>query len=368
MRILYFSNSYIPSKNANSVHVMKMCFAFSKFSSVTLYGSYGSEAVNPFTYYGLTNKFNIVRYHKTKTFTSSLVYLIATIKSVKVSKDLLVYGRNLLAVLLLSFKRIEVVYESHALPSNLLRVALENFLFRQKSFKKLVVISSALKQDYLAKFPKIHTSMIIVAHDGADIPAVMLEEPAKKLIEEFQDVKLHVGYIGHLYKGRGIDMVIKLAYLYTDAFFHIIGGTDEDLNYWQELPNLPTNVKFYGHVDHYKLPNYFNFLEVLLAPYQLGANQSDGLSNTNRWMSPMKIFEYMSYAKPIISSDIPVLKEVLNDSNSILVSPSNVDEWISALDSLKCKKKRKDLGAKAFKDLKEKYTWEQRAKTILENL
>ena len=368
MRLLYFSNSYIPSKDANSVHVMKMCQAFSKLASVTLYGSYGSELGDPFKYYGITNRFDLVRLPKVKTFSSSVKYLINTIRSVKASNDSLVYGRNSLAVLLLSLKKMDVIYESHALPSGLLRITLEKLLFRQRSFKKLVVISDALKHDYLKTFPKMGESMILVAHDGADIPTISLQNSTPKFKKAGQQLKLQVGYIGHLYQGRGIDIVIKLASSYSDADFHIIGGADDDLNYWQGFADLPTNLKFYGHVNHYRLSEYYQSFDVLLAPYQSGVNQGDGLSDTSRWMSPMKIFEYMSYAKPIISSDIPVLKEVLNDSNSILVSPCEVDEWASALNSLNCIDKRNRLGTKAFKDLKDNYTWDQRAKTILKSL
>jgi len=40
-------------------------------------------------------------------------------------------------------------------------------------------------------------------------------------------------------------------------------------------------------------------------------------------MSPLKIFEHMSSRKCIFSSDIPVLREVLNDANAVLAVPDD---------------------------------------------
>jgi glycosyltransferase involved in cell wall biosynthesis len=53
-------------------------------------------------------------------------------------------------------------------------------------------------------------------------------------------------------------------------------------------------------------------------------------------MSPLKIFEYMAHGKPIVSSDLPVIREVLRDRvNSVLVSPDNRSDWVKALQRLR---------------------------------
>lgn len=36
--------------------------------------------------------------------------------------------------------------------------------------------------------------------------------------------KLNIGYTGHLYQGRGIDIILKIAERYLDINFHIVGG------------------------------------------------------------------------------------------------------------------------------------------------
>ena len=87
-------------------------------------------------------------------------------------------------------------------------------------------------------------------------------------------------------------------------------------------------------------------------------------------MSPMKMFEYMASGVPIISSNLPVLKEVLvNGKNAILVSPSNLSEWQKAINLLRTNKNlAKNIAKNAYQLTKESFTWSSRAAKILEIL
>jgi len=94
---------------------------------------------------------------------------------------------------------------------------------------------------------------------------------------------------------------------------------------------------------------------------------SSGSMDVSRWMSPLKIFEYMSAGKAILCSDLPVLKEVLtHDRNAWLCTPDRPGEWVEALEHLRDEPGvRRRLGAQARKDFEAKYTWEARAKNVL---
>jgi glycosyltransferase involved in cell wall biosynthesis len=102
-------------------------------------------------------------------------------------------------------------------------------------------------------------------------------------------------------------------------------------------------------------------------PYQKSVSVGLAGVDTAQWMSPMKMFEYMSVGVPIISSDLPVLKEVLvHNKNALLVKPNNVDEWSRALQQIdESPELEEKLGQTAYKQYAEKYTWKIRAKGIL---
>jgi glycosyltransferase involved in cell wall biosynthesis len=185
----------------------------------------------------------------------------------------------------------------------------------------MVVISKALKKIYLEK-GYLNESKIQVAHDGAD----SVENLNNKIELLGEKKNLKVGYVGHLYKGRGVQTIIDCAKNLNDMTFHLVGGLTKDIEYWKShLKKLNIeNVYFYGFVSPIETIKYRNSFDIFLAPYEkkvsiFGSNESD----TSKFMSPLKIFEYMSHKKPIIASDLPVIREVLNESNSLLVECAN---------------------------------------------
>ena len=47
--------------------------------------------------------------------------------------------------------------------------------------------------------------------------------------------KLKIGYVGHLYKGKGIEVIqLLLNKCNNDIEFHIVGGTEKDINEWKK--------------------------------------------------------------------------------------------------------------------------------------
>ena len=80
----------------------------------------------------------------------------------------------------------------------------------------------------------------------------------------------------------------------------------------------------------------------------------------------MKMFEYMASGRVIISSNLSVIQEVLNDDNSYLVSPDNIDEWVNAINYIKDNKEKAILKTKKALEDVQSYTWQNRAKRIME--
>lgn len=356
-KLIYLSNGIIPSMSANSVHVMKMCNAFSKNIETILIGVASESKSDPSDFYGTTNPFALKLIKKYKGILGSLIYLFRILTLVAREKTALFYGRHTIALFLLSKMDHRVAYESHQMPQNRFRCFLEASMFRQKKFLKLVVISQALKKDYMRQFLFLKDEMVVVSHDAADLPMITADKNKNKNIV--------VGYVGHLYAGRGIELILGMAKRRPSLSFELVGGQKEDVIYWKDKSvNLP-NVVFRGHAQPKDLHSYYARFDIVLAPYQLGVNQGDEKTDTTKWMSPMKIFEYMAFGLPIICSDIPVLREILNKNNAILVSPSNLDAWCTALDQLQNPSLRKRLGDNAHETVATNYTWEIRAKKIL---
>jgi len=356
-KIVYIANSFVPSKTANSIHVVKMCQAFADNGDEVFlfipaydeYKDYSDEYI--YKYYGVKSNFKIIRFKHFHFKGGSVFDALNLVKILNKIKPDIVYGRFLLGCLMSSLIGYDTSFELHQ-PINkhsvLDRFAIGLLL---KKVKRFFVISEALKNIISNEIKSKNN--IEVIHDGAD-----------DLLKSFNTTidtneKLKIGYIGQLYRGRGIDIIINLAKLFPNLEFHIVGGYDKDVKFWQE--KATKNVIFYGFVQPKEIIEISQKFDILLAPYQLETNTVD-------YMSPLKIFEYMSFKKAIIASDLPVLREILDETNSILVKCDDVHEWEEAIEKLQDKALRKALSAKSYTDFVNNYTWKQRAKNIIEKL
>lgn len=358
-KLLYLSNSIIPSSYANSVHVMKMCQALSYSFEVellcyTLEKEFDIE--NVFENYGVKSKFQISSFYLKNVrgkFFQKIFSILKKLNSYN-KNETLIYGRDVYSVYLASLLGFKVIYESHGLPTTKLYSNIEKKLLNSNNLKKLIVISNKLKEFYLESDFQLKGNIIEVLHDGAD--ELNLEQDKIDL-----GIGFHIGYIGSLYyEGRGVDIILEIAKENLDKKFHLIGGKKDEIAYWKEKAS--ENVNFYGFLPHTDASKYLLSFDVVLMPYKKDLKLADSKVNTSSWMSPMKMFEYMSAKKAIISSDLPVIREVLNKNNSILVNCDNVNEWSLAINKLYNDRIfAKDIALNSFNDFNKYYTWKKRA-------
>jgi glycosyltransferase involved in cell wall biosynthesis len=112
-------------------------------------------------------------------------------------------------------------------------------------------------------------------------------------------------------------------------------------------------------------------MDVLLMPYQRQVLiDQDPRKDTSRWMSPLKMFEYMATGVPLIGSRLPALQEVLSDGrNCLLAEPEDVSEWSRCLRQVQHSPElAKRLGARARSDYLEEYNWLVRSRRLLESV
>jgi glycosyltransferase involved in cell wall biosynthesis len=100
-------------------------------------------------------------------------------------------------------------------------------------------------------------------------------------------------------------------------------------------------------------------------PYQRTVATSSG-GNTADICSPMKMFEYMAAGRAILSSDLPVLHEVLDETTAVFCPPDDIGSWESMLSGLLTdERQRLALGQRARQAVLG-YSWIERAKRSLE--
>ena len=220
--------------------------------------------------------------------------------------------------------------------------------------RRLVVITRALHDDLSKNFQiPVAKNFTIIAPDGVDIERYQdLPDPLRARMQlssnPSQSISKNIrfpenfvsqftaGYSGHLYPGRGTQLLLEMAVQLPRINFLIVGGEPPDVIRLQQAADQHNLKNFYlpGFIPNSELPSLQAACDVLLMPYQDKVSASSG-GNIARYLSPMKLFEYMACQRAILSSNLPVLQEILNDQNAVLLPPKDVQSWVNAINQLK---------------------------------
>ena len=368
MKIVYLSQSFIPSRSANSIHVMKMCQALAEEGhQVTLFipdakNELESGVADIYSFYGVSHCFHIVYLPWPWIKGRGYVYGYLAAQKARQLKPDIIYGRDTAACYFATFGDVPIILESHAPETKKIRVWMFEKLIQRPTFHQLITITKALCDYYSTKYPCLEGKIQVVP-DGADpVPSKTIPVSLPNAKSKFQ-----IGYVGHLYRGKGMEIISRIALKCPWADFHIVGGMDKDIVYWKHQCKGDSNILFHGFLPPSEVRRFMLSFDVVLAPFQKYVSVHGGGGNIGQWTSPLKLFEYMAVGKAIICSDLPVLREVLDhEKTAMMVTPESPDEWIVSLERLRDNKAlRKKLGQAAQSVFSAKYTWQARAKMIL---
>ncbi|MDQ3363880.1 MAG: glycosyltransferase family 4 protein [Myxococcota bacterium] len=366
MRILYLSLSYLPSRRASSVQVMLMCNAFAKRGDdVTLFAKREEPTTGSLhDIYGVDDTFAIELGSRPAGRGGGMVYVGAIARELLRRRRTVdvVYSRDLVGSVIATGLGLPVVFEAHGLPDRSWHVPLWRRMVRSPSFLGLVAISHALERELAAAELLPLRRPVVVAHSPAEPRSYA---PSRNVIA----APARIGYVGNLYPGRGVELIVEVARVMPDHTFVLVGGSEEDLATWR-ASSLPANITMRGYVAPRDLPAVYGELDVLLMPYPrseiLGPTRR---LDTSKYCSPMKMFEYMASGVAMVSSDLPVLQEVLRDDHNALIAPAgDVRAWQRAIDRLVCDDALRSRIAQQARTDVQGYTSDVRAARIVDAL
>lgn len=372
MDIVYLMEARLPTERAYGYAVMKMCEQFAALGhSVTLIGPRKQSPLhdNPFEYYGIEKNFEYTQvpafdFLSKATRIGSVAYwldLVSFIFSFSVSKGSLIrnadvlYTRNYHIALFLSGHK--TVLELHDLPSR-------NTLFTRvaKRMKTIITISHGLRDEIMEMIPSIRAS---VAPDAVDLKRFKsLPEKSDARAALGLPVGKHVAlYAGHFYPWKGVTTLADAAQeLDKETLTVLVGGVDPDLADVKKRSANSTQVRIFPFQEPSALNNFFASADLLILP------NSAMNSIASVYTSPLKLFEYMATGKPIVASNVSSLREVLNEGNAFFFKPDDPADLARVIRYvLTHPEEGQKRAARALTDVQE-YTWENRARYILENL
>ncbi len=379
MKIAVIAPTHLPARRANTVQVMKMSQAMAGLGHVVRLWVPGIPDHKPgwdemALHYGLQRQFE-VEWLAAKPRLRRYDYSYRAVRQARRWGADLLYTRLPQAAALGSFTRLGTIFEAHDLPSGAMGPFLLRRFLHGAGACRLVVITHALASDLHQRFNiPLDVHFTLVAPDGVDLPRYQeLPSPQAARGELFERhgwrLGFTAGYTGHLYTGRGTDVLLELAARLPQVSFLLVGGEPQDVTRVREQAEARRmdNLYLTGFIPNAELPLYQAACDLLLMPYQVHVAASSG-GDISRYLSPMKLFEYLASGRAILSSDLPVLREVLNPANAILLPPEDVHAWEQAVQSMQSDPARCAVLGKQARADAEKYTWERRARHILEGL
>ena len=372
MKIACVSTSRIPSSTANSIQVMKACHALAALGhEVCLWvpGENKADWAELSGYYGISTPFE-VRWLPSQAFWRRYDFSMAAMREAKRWGAKLFYTWLLPAAVLALWQGLPAVVELHDIVTG--RVGPQSykmFCSHKKNKKRLMVITRALKEKLESQFGiALPENEVQIAPNGTDLQRYIdLPDPCTARFQLNLPEMPTAVYTGHFYTGRGMDVLLGMACGLPSVHFIWAGGTEQSVAEWKmRLDEMQVrNVTLTGFIPNNQLPLYQAAGEVLLMPYERSIAGSSG-GNSADICSPMKMFDYLACGRAILSSDLPVLHEVLTPDNAVFCQPGDTASWVQTLqDLVNHPEKQAGLAAQARQDAA-KYTWTARAQHALE--
>jgi|TARA_B100001093_G_C26841557_1_gene1020804 hypothetical protein len=349
--IYYVSELNLPSKSAYSIHVMKMCDGFSELGyKVNLFTIKTKNSSKIFRNYNLRKKFNIFSIFNDHINLNFFLRIIFSIKILlkKIDKNNLFVSRSIIFAIIASILKKNVVLELHHEITGFTRI----LYFISKYLKLIENLRFIFLHKELKKYYKIEDKKNIVLDDASDVKNFSTKK-TKKLTNTCV-------YIGSFFEGKGVEQIFRLAKKNMKINFHIYGEKKYLINKRKQ-----TNIKIYDYVNYSKIPKILSKYNVALMPYQKKVKGRSSI-NLEKYMSPLKMFDYLASRMIIIASNLDVYKHILkNNFNCMLVNINDDDSWTKSINlALSHNKHNGYLKKNAFKTAKN-YTWEKRCKKII---
>ena len=380
MKLIYTTTARIPTEKAHGLGTMKLCEALaSQELEVELIcpWRFNKIKIDPFDYYRIERNFKIKKLPHLDPipldkFLGPIAARIGALEFSFVSfcyvlikglfkSNIVFFSRNHFPLFFLSFLSPNVFYDVHDFPR--FKSVLYRFYY-QIFFKRLkgVVVTNSWKKKEFKKVFGFGDEKIFVFPNGVDINKFDIKDSKKDCREKLGlpfDKKI-VLYTGHLYKWKGVDTLAQSSqFLPENVEVYFIGGTEKDIKEFK-VYSSKFRVNVVGHRFHSEIPFWLKAADVLVLPNTAKEDVS------KYWTSPIKMFEYMASKRPIVASDLPSIREILNENNSVLVQADNPEALAQEIKKVLENSDLSDrISNQAFLDV-QNYTWQKRAKNIIE--
>jgi glycosyltransferase involved in cell wall biosynthesis len=183
-----------------------------------------------------------------------------------------------------------------------------------------------------------------------------------------------VGYFGSFHEWHGMSELIDAAILVlkqrpTTKFFMVGPYHQLTLARVTKL-GIADSFVFPGAVRYEDVPKFMSACDILVAPYNPSKFSSFDSRRKRILGSPLKLFEYMSVGKPLVSTTVKPVSAIIKDRiTGLLVPPGDSHSLAGAiLELIGDQDLSRRIGENARKEVVERYSWDSIAKRVSQTM
>lgn len=230
-----------------------------------------------------------------------------------------------------------------------------------KHVNGIIVINNIIKQQ-ISKALSFSGNKMLVWPNGIDLELFhdTPKDEARSRLSLSKEVKI-VMYCGRFYGWKGLDVLIDAAKeLPQNIFVYIVGGTKDEFMSVAKKNELPSNMVFAGGKSYTEVPVWLSAADALLV---LGTKHD---TQSYYYTSPMKVFEYLAMKRVIVASRTPAIQDIVSDNEVVFYEPDNPKDLAQKMELAVSSSEVLDKKIAAAVIKAKDFTWQNRAKDILE--
>ena len=195
---------------------------------------------------------------------------------------------------------------------------------------------------------------MVIAYPGLNVSGL-----GKKIAARSPGQVLHLLFVGYITSRKGVDVLIRATEILIkergmeNTVLHIVGNTEIDKNYFQEIKNyshqaaIDKHIIFHGWVDNREIEELYLTADIFVFPSLM-----EGFG--------MALAEAASFGLPIVTTDAGAIPYLIKDGvNGILVPPGDANSLALAIEHLAASPDLREKFSQANRKLAEKFQWER---------
>ena len=388
--LLYLSLARLPTEKAHGFQICKMCEAFAaRGVDVELWHPRRKQSdaaleTDIFSYYGIVRSFGVRTLRNIDVFSverllpsrafraafvlHQLAFGLSIARRARRTRHDFVFTRDVAVAYWLNRSGVDFAFEVHTIPSGP-RVRLLRSLVKGPGPRLWIALTTPIRDDLVAL--GVAPDRICVSADGVDVEAFsgISKETSRQSVGLASERPI-VGYVGSL-RALGLDKGVAtlaraVGRVDPPATLLVVGGPADAAGHIERVARAAglegDRLVMVDRVRPPEVPPWIAACDVVTIPWEK-------TEFSDRFTSPLKLFEYMAAGVPIVASDLQALRDVLRDGeNALLVEPGDEAGLAGAISRLLRDPLLASALAENARKTVERFSWRRRAAAILDRM